>query len=600
MSAFQDIGPLAERRRAEKQQKRHKRLMIAGASVSVMLVLAVVGVATSIYHSNKSDTLTSPAQSHPSSKEIHTSSKYIKAICSTTDFKNACETSLSKAVSGNKTTNPKAIIRAAISVIASASEFGFNHSESFKNSNKPRVKSAINLCRSLFDEAYDELKLALSHIDMHKLEDLPAQKGYIKNWLSAALHYQGMCIDAFSDGEEKTKMKEAMKLGTQLTSNALAIVGATAKFLSLLDIDSIAGRNLVELGKREKTDTSFRSDGLPTWISKETRRHLKEHVKAKLKPNVTVAKDGSGDFKTINDALNAMPTKYTGRYVIYVKTGIYEEHVVMGKEKKSVTIYGDGSQKSIVTGSLNWVDGVQTSQTATFAATGFGLMLIGMGFRNTAGPQKHQAVALRIQSDNAVILNCRMEGYQDTLYAQAHYQFYRSCVITGTVDFIFGDATAVFQNCLVIVRRPLNNQQNIVTAHGRAVRFEDTVYVFQNCRITAEPALAADKAIIRSYLARPWKEYSRTIFMESELGDFINPDGYMPWEGDFALNTLFYAEYNNRGAGADTSRRVRWPGVKVLNKQDALAWTIPNVYSIPDFIPDISGNLAQVRKGLSP
>ncbi|PKA61175.1 Putative pectinesterase/pectinesterase inhibitor 45 [Apostasia shenzhenica] len=480
----------------------------------------------------------------------------IKTVCSAADFKDACETSLSKEVAGAKSPDPKDIIHAAVSVIVDAAGRGFNHSESFARSGNPRVKSAIAVCKSQFDEASDELKMAMARIDLHKLEDLPNHKGYIKNWLSAALHYQEMCVDAFPEGKEKTKMKEMMKQGKQLTSNALAIVGAASKL-------------------------------------------LREQAKEKLKPNATVAKDGGGDFKTINDALNAMPKKYTGRYVIYVKAGVYEEHVEMGKEKANVTMYGDGSQKTIVTGSLNWVDGVQTSKTATFAASGFGLMLIGMGFRNTAGPAKHQAVALRVQSDNAVILNCRMEGFQDTLYAQAHYQFYRSCVISGTVDFIFGDATAVFQNCLILVRRPLDNQQTIVTAHGRADRFEDTAYVLQNCRIVAEPNLAADKAVIRSYLARPWKEYSRTIFMESEIGDFIHPDGYMPWDGDFALKTLFYAEYRNRGGGADTSRRVKWPGVKVLVKQQAAAWTIPRVYGISNFVPAISGGLAQVRQGLS-
>ncbi|KAG0476192.1 hypothetical protein HPP92_013033 [Vanilla planifolia] len=612
MSAFQEFGPLSERRRAEKQQKQRKRLMIVGASVSVMLVVAVVGVATTLYDSkkpvadsggnhNRSSSSSSSSFSPSTSKALHASTKYIRNVCAVTDFKDACVTSLSKVVSDDKASNPKEIIRAAVSVIAGAAEKGFNHSDSFINSDNPRVKSAINLCKSLFDDAHDELKLALSRIDLHKAEDLPNQKGYIKNWLSAALHYQEMCVDAFPD-EDKKKMNEAMKQAKQLTSNALAIVGKASKFLSLLEVDRVADRNLAEAPlKSEKSGAavSFGRDGLPTWITAEARRHLKEQAKDKLTPNVTVAKDGTGDFKTINDALNAMPKKYTGRYAIYVKTGIYEEHVVMGKEKENVTIYGDGSQKSVVTGSLNWVDGVQTSQTATFAASGFGLMLIGMGFRNTAGPEKHQAVALRLQSDNAVVLNCRMEGYQDTLYSQAHYQFYRSCVIAGTIDFIFGDATAVFQNCLIIVRRPLDNQQTIVTAHGRADRFEDTTYVLQNCRVTADPALAADKGRIRSYLARPWKEYSRTIFMETELGDFLHPDGYMPWEGDFALNTLFYAEYSNRGAGADTSRRVKWPGVKVLTKQEAAAWTIPQVYGIKNFVPVISGNLAQVREGFA-
>jgi pectin methylesterase-like acyl-CoA thioesterase len=110
---------------------------------------------------------------------------------------------------------------------------------------------------------------------------------------------------------------------------------------------------------------------------------------------------------------------------------------------------------------------------------GDGFMAIAMGFRNTAGAIKHQAVALRVQSDRSIFLNCRMEGYQDTLYAHSLSQYYRSCVIAGTIDFLFGDATAVFQNCIFMVRRPLDNQQNIVTAQGRINPHETTGFVLQ-------------------------------------------------------------------------------------------------------------------------
>lgn len=199
-----------------------------------------------------------------------------------------------------------------------------------------------------------------------------------------------------------------------------------------------------------------------------------------------------------------------------------------------------------------------------------------MGFRNTAGPEKHQAVAARIQSDRAIFVNCRFEGYQDTLYAQTHRQFYRSCVIAGTVDFIFGDAAAIFQNCNLVVRKPLDNQQNIVTAQGRTDVRETTAFVLQNCRVMADKALVPVKEKIRSYLGRPWKEFSRTIFMESDIEDIIHPDGWMPWEGEFALKTLYYAEYNNKGAGSKTTARVKWPGYKVIDKQEANKFTVEN------------------------
>lgn len=198
-----------------------------------------------------------------------------------------------------------------------------------------------------------------------------------------------------------------------------------------------------------------------------------------------------------------------------------------------------------------------------------------IGFRNTAGPEKHQAVALRVQSDRSIFLNCRMEAYQDTLYAQTHRQFYKGCYITGTIDFIFGDAAAIFQNCMIYVRKPADGQKNIVTAQGRADKRETTGTVLQNCRILADDKLEPEKSKIKSYLGRPWKEYSRTIVMESEINDLIDPQGWLEWEGDFALKTLYYAEYNNKGPRADVNSRVKWPGYKgVISKEEATKYTV--------------------------
>lgn len=197
-----------------------------------------------------------------------------------------------------------------------------------------------------------------------------------------------------------------------------------------------------------------------------------------------------------------------------------------------------------------------------------------MGFQNTAGPEGHQAVALRSQSDMSAFYNCRMDGYQDTLYMQTHRQFYRNCVISGTVDFIFGDAAAVIQNSLIIARKPMDNQQNTVTAQGRTQSRETTGLVIQNCRIVPEQKLSPMRFQIPTYLGRPWKEYSRTIIMETTLADFIQPAGWMEWTGTFALDTLYYAEYANRGPGANTDKRVKWKGYRVItNRNEALQFT---------------------------
>lgn len=196
-----------------------------------------------------------------------------------------------------------------------------------------------------------------------------------------------------------------------------------------------------------------------------------------------------------------------------------------------------------------------------------------IGFENSAGPEKEQAVALRVGADKSIFYNCQIDGYQDTLYAHTYRQFYRDCTISGTIDFVFGDGAAVFQNCTFLIRKPLDNQQNIVTAQGRKNVRQPTGIVLQNCTITADPTLYPVKNTIKSYLARPWKEYSRTIIMESFIDDVIQPEGYLKWNDTFALETLFYTEFNNRGPGSIKDKRVKWPGIKELTTDRILRFT---------------------------
>lgn len=208
-----------------------------------------------------------------------------------------------------------------------------------------------------------------------------------------------------------------------------------------------------------------------------------------------------------------------------------------------------------------------------------------IGFENSAGAIGHQAVALRVQSDMSIFYNCQMDGYQDTLYAHAKRQFYRDCTITGTIDFIFGNAVAVFQNCNMVVRKPLDNQQCIVTAHGRNETREPTGFVLQNCTITADPEYHPVRFTNKAYLGRPWKEFSRTIIMQSEIDDLISPEGWLPWMGTFGLDTLFYSEYNNRGPGAAVDKRVTWQGIKKITPEEADGYTAANFLGGDEWIP---------------
>ncbi|KAK8548781.1 hypothetical protein V6N12_061686 [Hibiscus sabdariffa] len=196
-----------------------------------------------------------------------------------------------------------------------------------------------------------------------------------------------------------------------------------------------------------------------------------------------------------------------------------------------------------------------------------------IGFQNTAGAIKHQAVALKIQSDQTIFHNCQMDGYQDTLYAHSQRQFFRDCTISGTIDFIFGDSTAVFQNCKLIIRKPLDRQQCIVTAQGRSNPRLATGFVLHNCIISGAQDYLPVKASSKTYLGRPWHEYSRTLVMQSQLDAIIAPEGWLPWNGNFALDTLWYAEFNNRGPGAVQTNRVKWRGIQKITAAQAQQFT---------------------------
>lgn len=205
---------------------------------------------------------------------------------------------------------------------------------------------------------------------------------------------------------------------------------------------------------------------------------------------------------------------------------------------------------------------------------GDGFIARGITFRNTAGARNHQAVALRSGADLSVFYQCSFEGYQDTLYVHSQRQFYRNCDIYGTVDFIFGNAAVVLQNCNIYPRDP-PNRTNTITAQGRTDPNQNTGIIIHNSRVTAAPDLRPVQGSVRTYLGRPWKEYSRTVFMKTALDGLIDPAGWMPWSGNFALDTLFYGEYANTGAGSSTARRVRWRGYRVITSASVAAQFAP-------------------------
>nr|GMD33158.1 probable pectinesterase/pectinesterase inhibitor 36 [Ipomoea batatas] len=309
---------------------------------------------------------------------------------------------------------------------------------------------------------------------------------------------------------------------------------------------------------------------------------------ASSKANIVVAQDGSGNYKTINEAVSALSTMGNGgerRVVVYVKAGVYNERVEIERGMKNVMLVGDGMDRTIITGNRNVQDGSTTFGSATFRVSGDGFWARDVTFENTAGPEKHQAVAVAVASDHAVFYRCSMKGYQDTLYVHSLRQFYRDCHIYGTIDFIFGNAAAVLQNCNIFVKKPMDHQSNLITAQGRDDPNENTGISILNSRVIPTPELSG--AGVKSFLGRPWRKYSRTVFIKSDLDGLIDPKGWMEWSGDFALSTLYYGEYMNSGAGASTGKRVNWPGLHLLRQaEEASPFCVRNFIQGDSWIPE--------------
>ncbi|XP_009771844.1 probable pectinesterase/pectinesterase inhibitor 41 isoform X2 [Nicotiana sylvestris] len=303
---------------------------------------------------------------------------------------------------------------------------------------------------------------------------------------------------------------------------------------------------------------------------------------------VIVNQDGSGNFSTINEAVAVAPNKTdstTGYFLVYIGAGVYEEYVHISKNKKYLMMIGDGINQTIITGNHSYgVDNFTTYNSSTFAH-GQGFVAVNITFQNTAGAINHQAVAVRNSADLSAFYSCSFEGYQDTLYVHSLRQFYRECDIYGTVDFIFGNAAAVFQNCNLYPKLPLENQFNAITAQGRTDPNQNTGISIQNCTINPADDLRFSNSSTQTYLGRPWKEYSRTIYAQNFIDGFINPLGWKEWSGDFALNTSYYAEFNNTGPGSNTSDRVTWPGFHVIDATDAANFTVSEFLLGEDWLP---------------
>ncbi|KAL0368216.1 UNVERIFIED_CONTAM: putative pectinesterase/pectinesterase inhibitor 28 [Sesamum calycinum] len=487
------------------------------------------------------------------------STKAVQSICAPTDYKETCESSLSHANS----TDPKELIKAAFDFTVKNIGDILTNSPLLKEAAKDNgTKQALEICQEVLDTAIDDLRRSFDKVGEFDVLEANEYVEDLKTWLSAVVTNQETCIDAFENttGDTGEKMKNLLKTAREMSSNGLAMVNEMSSILSSLQLGNAASRKLLLSEKvgYGGDPTEYAPGEEPHFNLDNNRRHLLSATS--LKPNAVVAQDGSGQFNTITAAIASVPQKNNQTFVIHVKAGVYKEHVQIPRRDKT--------ESSLLLAAVN---------ADEFLAKD-------IGFENTAGAAGHQAVALRVSGDRAVFYNVHIDGYQDTLYAHTYRQYYRDCTISGTIDFVFGDSQALFQNCKFVVRKPLANQACMVTAQGRVERHSLGATIIQNGDFVAEAALLQASPPHKVYLGRPWKLLSRTIIMQSNIGGFIAPEGWAEWAGTFALDTLYYAEYQNRGPGSDMKNRVKWKGIQTLSPQMAESWTGGKFYGGDEWV----------------
>lgn len=288
----------------------------------------------------------------------------------------------------------------------------------------------------------------------------------------------------------------------------------------------------------------------------------------KYKYDFVVAKDGSGDYKYIQEAIDAMRVFPLKPIKLFIKNGIYTEKIELPRYNVDVTFIGEDINKTIIT--FNDYAGrgphIGTFNSYTAKISGNRFRAENITFENSSGPVG-QAVALHIDADKATFKNCKFLGNQDTIYHGGEYsrQLFENCYIEGTTDFIFGPATAVFKNCTIHCK-----SDSYITAPNTP---KDKAYgfVFIDCKITTA------EHVNKLYLGRPWRYYAKSVFVRCDLPEAIRPEGWHNWGNPENEETAFFAEYKCSGLGSDTSQRVSWS--HQLSKKEAGNYTVENIFN---------------------
>ncbi|HSE21696.1 MAG TPA: pectinesterase family protein [Pyrinomonadaceae bacterium] len=284
---------------------------------------------------------------------------------------------------------------------------------------------------------------------------------------------------------------------------------------------------------------------------------------------ITVALDGSAQFKSIQDAIMAVPAgSATAPVVIRIKPGVYKELIYIQHEKRFFRLVGEDATSTILTFDLHAnmiglnLKPIGTFRTPTTVVDADDFVAENITFENTAGPVG-QALAIRVDGDRAVFRRCRFLGWQDTMFLNRGRQYFEDCYISGHVDFIFGAATAFFERCTIHCRR-----SGYITA-ASTYDYIPFGFVFSNCKITGEDEN------VKTYLGRAWRDFSSVIFLNTEMSNVVRPEGWQNWDLPAREKTSRYAEFNSHGPGASPKSRVSWS--RQLDRGDAKKITVKKV-----------------------
>ena len=281
---------------------------------------------------------------------------------------------------------------------------------------------------------------------------------------------------------------------------------------------------------------------------------------------LVVSRDGTGDFRTLQEAVESARAFMDYTVTIYVKNGVYKEKVIVPSWVENIDIIGEDRDKTIITYDDHAnINKMGTFRTYTVKVEGSDITFKNLTIENNAA-QLGQAVALHTEGDRLKFINCRILGNQDTIYTGAKFPrlYFKDCYIDGTTDFIFGPSTALFENCMI------HSKRNSYVTAASTPKEAKYGYIFKHCKLTAEPGV--DKV----YLGRPWRPYAYTLFIECELGKHIVPAGWHNWGKQSNEETARYMEYKNTGEGANVSERVAWN--KQLTKKEAEAVTVDAIF----------------------